>query len=286
MHGRGPFPDERPGHPFGTTDEGNTVLEAYRKHIEERAAQGIVPQPLNAEQTAGLVELLKNPPAGEEAVLLDLITNRVPPGVDEAAYVKAGFLSAVAKGEVNSPLLDKKRAVELLGTMQGGYNIVTMVDLLDDAELAPVAAEQLKHTLLMFDAFHDVAEKAKNGNVEILWDTVLDEVLGDDMGVTGAKVRNVKTDEVTDLTVDGAFIAIGHKPNTGIFDGQLDMVNGYIKVSSGLQGNATATSIPGVYAAGDVMDQVYRQAITSAGAGCMAALDAEKYLDDLEAAGA
>jgi aconitate hydratase 2/2-methylisocitrate dehydratase len=141
-----------------------TVLEAYRKHIEERAAQGIVPQPLNAEQTAGLVELLKNPPAGEESFLVDLITNRVPPGVDEAAYVKAGFLSALAKGEVTSPLIDKKRAVELLGTMQGGYNIVTMVELLADAELAPVAAEQLKHTLLMFDAFHDVAEMAKNGN--------------------------------------------------------------------------------------------------------------------------
>jgi len=140
------------------------VLEAYRKHIEERAAQGIVPQPLNAEQTAGLVELLKNPPAGEDAVLLDLITHRVPPGVDEAAYVKAGFLSAIAKGEATSPLLDKKRAVELLGTMQGGYNIATMVELLDDADLAPIAAEQLKHTLLMFDAFHDVAEKAKNGN--------------------------------------------------------------------------------------------------------------------------
>ncbi|MEF9900079.1 MAG: bifunctional aconitate hydratase 2/2-methylisocitrate dehydratase [Pseudomonas sp.] len=141
------------------------MLEAYRKHIEERAAQGIVPQPLNAEQTAGLVELLKNPPAGEEAVLVDLITNRVPPGVDEAAYVKAGFLSAVAKGEATSPLIDKKRAVELLGTMQGGYNIATMVELLDNAELAAVAAEQLKHTLLMFDAFHDVAEKAKAGNV-------------------------------------------------------------------------------------------------------------------------
>ncbi|MFQ6571844.1 bifunctional aconitate hydratase 2/2-methylisocitrate dehydratase [Pseudomonas sp. UM16] len=140
------------------------MLEAYRKHIEERAAQGIVPQPLNAEQTAGLVELLKNPPAGEEAVLVDLITNRVPPGVDEAAYVKAGFLSAIAKGEATSPLIDKKRAVELLGTMQGGYNIATMVELLDDAELAAVAAEQLKHTLLMFDAFHDVAEKAKAGN--------------------------------------------------------------------------------------------------------------------------
>ncbi len=141
-----------------------TVLEAYRKHVEERAAQGVVPQPLNAEQTAGLVELLKNPPAGEEAFLVDLITNRVPAGVDEAAYVKAGFLSAIAKGETTSPLISKQRAVELLGTMQGGYNIATLVELLDDAELASVTAEQLKHTLLMFDAFHDVAEKAKAGN--------------------------------------------------------------------------------------------------------------------------
>jgi len=120
--------------------------------------------PLNAEQTAGLIELLKNPPAGEESFLVDLITNRVPAGVDEAAYVKAGFLSAIAKGEATSPLINKQRAVELLGTMQGGYNIATMVELLDDAELSPVAAEQLKHTLLMFDAFHDVAEKAKAGN--------------------------------------------------------------------------------------------------------------------------
>ncbi|MGE8327852.1 bifunctional aconitate hydratase 2/2-methylisocitrate dehydratase [Pseudomonas urmiensis] len=141
------------------------MLEAYRKHIEERAALGIVPQPLNAEQTAGLVELLKNPPAGEEAFLVELITDRVPPGVDEAAYVKAGFLSAIAKGEAKSPLIDRKHATELLGTMQGGYNIETLVALLDDAELGAVAAEQLKHTLLMFDAFHDVAEKAKAGNV-------------------------------------------------------------------------------------------------------------------------
>src|SRR5690554_4113385 len=140
------------------------VLEAYRKHVEERAAQGVVPQPLNAEQTAGLVELLKNPPAGEEEFLLDLLTNRVPPGVDEAAYVKAAFLSAVAKGEATSPLLTKIRAVELLGTMQGGYNIATLVELLDSEELAATAAEQLKHTLLMFDAFHDVAERAKKGN--------------------------------------------------------------------------------------------------------------------------
>ncbi|TLX53703.1 bifunctional aconitate hydratase 2/2-methylisocitrate dehydratase [Stutzerimonas nosocomialis] len=140
------------------------MLEAYRKHVQERADQGIVPQPLNAEQTAGLVDLLKNPPAGEEEFLLDLITNRVPPGVDEAAYVKAAFLSALAKGEATSPLISKQRAVELLGTMQGGYNIATLVELLDDADLGATAAEQLKHTLLMFDAFHDVAEKAKAGN--------------------------------------------------------------------------------------------------------------------------
>jgi len=141
-----------------------TVLEAYRNHVKERAALGVPPQALSAEQTAALVELLKNPPAGEADFLLDLITHRVPPGVDEAAYVKAGFLSAIAKGETSSPLLDKKHAVKLLGTMQGGYNIATLVELLDDAELAEEAAAQLKHTLLMFDAFHDVAERAKAGN--------------------------------------------------------------------------------------------------------------------------
>ncbi len=140
------------------------MLEAYRKHVAERAEQGIVPQPLTSEQTTGLVALLKNPPAGEEAFLLELITDRVPAGVDEAAYVKAGFLAAIAKGEVTSPLIDKAHAVKLLGTMQGGYNIDTLVALLDNAELAELAAAELKHTLLMFDAFHDVAEKAKAGN--------------------------------------------------------------------------------------------------------------------------
>ncbi|HSG61894.1 MAG TPA: bifunctional aconitate hydratase 2/2-methylisocitrate dehydratase, partial [Pseudomonadales bacterium] len=140
------------------------MLEAYRKHVEERAAEGVVPKPLDAGQTAELVELLKNPPAGEEATLLDLITNRVPPGVDEAAYVKAAFLTAVVKGDASSPLIDRLKAVELLGMMLGGYNIETLVDALDDGEIGTLAAEQLKHTLLMFDAFHDVAEKAKAGN--------------------------------------------------------------------------------------------------------------------------
>jgi len=140
------------------------VLEAYREHVAERAAQNIPPKPLSAEQVADLVELLKNPPAGEEEYILDLITNRVPPGVDEAAYVKAGFLSAVAKGEAECPLIDKLSAVKLLGNMHGGYNIETLVGLLSDADLGAQAAEELKHTLLMFDAFHDVDELAKGGN--------------------------------------------------------------------------------------------------------------------------
>ncbi|SDH39388.1 aconitase [Vibrio xiamenensis] len=140
------------------------MLEAYRKHVAERAAEGVVPKPLDAEQTAGLVELLKNPPQGEEEFILDLLENRIPPGVDEAAYVKAGFLTAVAKGEVESPLVSREKAAQLLGTMQGGYNIEPLVSLLEDEQLAPIAVKALSHTLLMFDAFYDVEEKAKNGN--------------------------------------------------------------------------------------------------------------------------
>lgn len=140
------------------------MLEAYRKHVEERAAAGVPPQPLNPEQVADLVELLKNPPAGEEQTLMELISNRVPPGVDEAAYVKAGFLSAIVNDEASSPLIDKKLAIKLLGNMHGGYNIHTLVDTLDSQEYGELAAAELKHTLLMFDAFHDVADKAKAGN--------------------------------------------------------------------------------------------------------------------------
>ncbi len=140
------------------------MLEAYRKHEQERAAQGIPAKPLSADQVTELVELLKNPPAGEEAVIKDLLVNRVPPGVDEAAYVKAGFLTAIVKGEATTPLIDKTEAVKLLGTMQGGYNIETLTALLEDAELAETAATELKGTLLVFDAFHDVKEKADAGN--------------------------------------------------------------------------------------------------------------------------
>ncbi|BCV62795.1 bifunctional aconitate hydratase 2/2-methylisocitrate dehydratase [Shewanella algae] len=140
------------------------MLEAYRKHVEERAAEGVVPKPLDAHQVAELVELVKNPPAGEEDFILNLLENRIPPGVDEAAYVKAGFLDAVAKGEVKSPILSAERALELLGTMQGGYNIEPLIRQLDNEQMAPLAVKALSHTLLMFDAFHDVVEKMKAGN--------------------------------------------------------------------------------------------------------------------------
>ncbi len=119
-------------------------------------------------------------------------------------------------------------------------------------------------------------------NIKVMWDHTLDEVLGDDSGVTGMRVKSTKDDTTENVELQGVFIAIGHKPNTDIFQGQLNMNNGYIKINSGLEGNATATSVPGVFAAGDVADHVYRQAVTSAGAGCMSALDAEKYLESLE----
>ena len=140
------------------------MLEAYRQHVAERAALGVPPKPLDEAQVAALVELLKNPPKGEEDVLVDLLENRVPPGVDPAAYVKAGFLAAIATGKAESPLISKQRAVYLLGTMLGGYNVAPLVALLDDANLAVEAATALKKTLLVFDAFHDVEEKAKAGN--------------------------------------------------------------------------------------------------------------------------
>lgn len=128
-----------------------------------------------------------------------------------------------------------------------------------------------------------IAEKAENGNISVEWDCVLDEVLGDDSGVTGMRIKNVKDDSTKDINVHGIFIAIGHKPNTAIFEGQLEMNGGYLKVQTGSEGNATQTSVEGVYAAGDVSDHIYRQAITSAGTGCMAALDAERFLDKLAA---
>lgn len=149
-------------------------------------------------------------------------------------------------------------------------NKVTVVHRRDEFRSEKILSERL-------------LDRAKNGNVEIEWNHELDEVLGDDMGVTGMRIKQKGTEQTKDIDLKGVFIAIGHHPNTSLFDGQLDMSNGYIKIKSGLNGQATSTSIPGVFAAGDVCDHIYRQAITSAGTGCMAALDAEAYLDSLEA---
>ncbi|MCK4842190.1 MAG: aconitate hydratase B, partial [Methylococcales bacterium] len=183
------------------------MLEQYRKHVAERAIEGVVPQPLNAEQVSGLVELIKQPPAGEDDFILDLLVNRIPAGVDEAAYVKAGFLAAIAKGEVSSPILDAARATELLGTMLGGYNIAPLIDLLDNNKLAPIVVKALSHTLLVFDAFHDVKEKADTGNdfakqiiqswVDAEWFTSKPEVL-EKLTVTVFKVTGeTNTDDLS-----------------------------------------------------------------------------------------
>lgn len=139
--------------------------------------------------------------------------------------------------------------------------------------------DQLRSEKILQDR---ILDKANNGNITMLWNHTLEEVLGDDSGVNGMRLKHTQTGELSEHQVQGVFVAIGHKPNTDIFAGQLDMAGGYIKVRSGLEGNATATSVPGVFAAGDVSDHIYRQAVTSAGAGCMAALDAERFLDNLD----
>ena len=132
------------------------MLEAYRKHVAERAAEGLPPLPLDAQQVADLVEIIKNPPTGEEEFLLNLLVNRVPPGVDQAAYVKAAFLADIARADAECGLIDRNRATELLGTMLGGYNILPLIELLDDDATADAAARALSHTRLIYDAFHYV----------------------------------------------------------------------------------------------------------------------------------
>ena len=160
-------------------------------------------------------------------------------------------------------------AVEEALYLSGIARKVTVVHRRDKFRAEPILIDRLM-------------EKVKNGNVEVKWNSVLDEALGDDSGVTGIRIRSTDGSKTEDIALTGIFVAIGHKPNTDIFEGQLEMHNGYIKTKSGTEGNATATSIPGVFAAGDVQDHVYRQAITSAGTGCMAALDAQRYIESLE----
>lgn len=160
------------------------MLESYRQHVAEREAEGLPPLALDANQVAELVELIKNPPAGEEDFLMDLLVNRVPPGVDQAAYVKAAFLADVAKGNTPCDLIDPVRATEILGTMLGGYNIQPLIDLLDVEATADAAATALSHTLLVYDAFHDVAEKSKKKTTKVFLSR---DLYSDKQGVSTSK---------------------------------------------------------------------------------------------------
>lgn len=185
------------------------MLELYREHVAERKAEGLPPLPLDARQVADLVELIKNPPAGEAEFLLELLVNRVPPGVDQAAYVKAAFLADVAKGNAECALIDRVRATELLGTMLGGYNIQPLIELLDDDATADAAVEALSHTRLIYDAFHDVSAKADSNAyaarvlrswADAEWFTSLPE-LGEEITVTVFKVPGeTNTDDLSPAT--------------------------------------------------------------------------------------
>ena len=197
-------------------------------------------------------------------------------GLDSEEAFKGRGVSACAtcdgffyKGQKVAVIGGGNTAVEEALYLANIADHVTVVHRRDKFRSEKILADQLM-------------EKVKSGNVTVIWNHTLDEVLGDNTGVTGMRVKSMEDDSTQDIELQGIFIAIGHKPNTDIFDNQLDMEHGYIKVSGGRNGNATATSVEGVFAAGDVADHIYRQAVTSAGSGCMAALDAERYLDNLE----
>jgi len=254
--------------------QGPELMERFRKHAE-RFGTEIIFDHVNR------VDLGKNPfvltgdqgtytsdalviATGASAMYLGLPSEEkfLGRGVSGCATCDGFFY----KGQDVSVIGGGNTAVEEALYLSGIANHVTVVHRRDKFRAEAILVDKLK-------------EKVEAGKADILWDHVLDEVVGDNSGVTGMRVKNVKTGAVTSRDLKGVFIAIGHRPNTEIFQGQVDMVNGYMVTRGGLEGNATATSIPGVFAAGDVQDHVYRQAVTSAGSGCMAALDAQKYLE-------
>jgi thioredoxin reductase (NADPH) len=266
--------DNWPGDPDGVL--GPDLMERMRKHAE-RFETDLVYDHINK------VDLAKRPfeLSGDSAVytcdalIIATGASAMYLGMDSEEKFKGRGVSACAtcdgffyRNQKVAVIGGGNTAVEEALYLSNIAAEVTLVHRRDALRAEKILQQQL------FD-------KAENGNVRLAWNHVLDEVLGDNTGVTGIRIKNVKDETTEEIDLHGVFIAIGHKPNTAIFEGQLEMAGGYIKVASGTDGNATATSVPGVFAAGDVMDHVYRQAITSAGSGCMAALDAEKYLDAL-----
>jgi thioredoxin reductase (NADPH) len=267
--------DNWPGDDAGV--QGPELMERMRKHAE-RFDTDIIFDHIHTAELQQQPFVLRGDQASYTCDALIIATGASAKylGLDSEEAFKGKGVSACAtcdgffyKGEPVAVIGGGNTAVEEALYLANIASSVTVVHRRDKFRSEKILANQLM--------------AKESDNVELRWNHVLEEVLGDDSGVTGIRVRGTDSDEPHDIDVKGVFIAIGHQPNTSLFEGQVDMNNGYIKVASGLEGSATATSIKGVFAAGDVSDHVYRQAITSAGTGCMAALDAEKYLDALEA---
>lgn len=266
--------DNWPGDPEGLT--GPDLMVRMQKHAERFGTEIIFDHIHTAELTSKPFKLIGD--SGEytcDALIIATGASAKYLGLESEEAFKGKGVSACATCD---GFFYRNQKVAVIG---GGNTAVEEALYLSNiaAEVTIVhRRDKFSSEKILADHLH---EKATNGNIKIEFNSQLEEVLGDKMGVTGLRLKNNQSGETKDIDVAGVFIAIGHTPNTGIFADQLEMTNGYLKVQSGLQGNATQTSIPGIFAAGDVMDQHYKQAITSAGAGCMAALDAEKYLDNL-----
>ena len=268
--------DNWPGDNDGV--QGPALMERMRQHAERFNTEIIFDHIHSAELTQRPFKLTGDSGVYTcDALIIATGASAMYLGLDSEEAFKGRGVSGCAtcdgffyKGKPVAVIGGGNTAVEEALYLSNIASHVTVVHRRDQFKCEKILADQ-------------IIEKSKIGNIDIQWNHTLDEVLGDDMGVTGMRIKSTSDDSTQDIKVDGVFIAIGHKPNTSLFEGQLEMAHGYLKVQGGSQGNATACSIEGVYAAGDVADHIYRQAITSAGTGCMAALDAEKYLDALEA---
>ena len=266
--------DNWPGDNDGV--QGPELMDRMKKHAERFDTEIIIDQIVSVDFSAHPLKLQGDTGSyTADALVISTGASAMYLGLESEEAYKGRGVSACATCD---GFFYRNRRVAVIG---GGNTAVEEALYLSNIASEVILIhrrDKLKAEKILQD---HLFEKEKNGNITIMWDHTLEEVLGDTGGVTGMKIKHTKTDEQQDLDVHGIFIAIGHKPNTAIFDGELDMKGGYITVQSGVAGNATATSVPGVFASGDVMDHIYRQAITSAGTGCMAALDAEKYLDAL-----
>ncbi|HIO93232.1 MAG TPA: thioredoxin-disulfide reductase [Leucothrix mucor] len=265
--------DNWPGDNDGV--QGPDLMERMKKHAERFDTEIIFDHINSVDFSSRPFKLKGNKDYTCDALIISTGASAMYLGLESEEKFKGRGVSACATCD---GFFYRNQKVAVIGGGNTAVEEALYLSNIADEVILVHRRDSLRSEKILQD---QIKEKAKNGNITIMWDNTLEEVLGDDAGVTGMRIKNVKTDEVQNIDVHGIFIAIGHKPNTGIFKDQLDMVNGYITVNSGTSGNATQTSVEGIYAAGDVMDHVYRQAITSAGTGCMAALDAEKYLDQL-----